>query len=29
VGAAVKIEVYTAGAEIPFRIEAIGGPGGM
>ena len=26
-GAAVKILVYTAGAEIPFRIEAHGGPG--
>ncbi len=26
-GAAVKILVYTAGAEIPFRVEAHGGPG--
>ncbi len=28
-GAAVKVLVYTAGAEIPFRVEAHGGPGGL
>lgn len=28
-GAAVKIVVHTAGAEIPFRVEVTGGPGGL
>lgn len=28
-GATVKILVYTAGAEIPFRVEAHGGPGSV
>lgn len=28
-GAAVKIVVYTAGAESPFRLEAIAGPGSL
>jgi len=28
-GAKVKIVVHTAGAEIPFRVEAIGGPGSV
>ncbi len=28
-GAKVKIVVYTAGGEIPFRVEASGGPGGL
>lgn len=28
-GTSVKIVVYTAGAEIPFRVEVIGGPGSL
>lgn len=29
VGETVRIVVHTAGAEIPFRIEVVGGPGGV
>lgn len=28
-GASVKVVVHTAGGEIPFRVEASGGPGGL
>lgn len=29
VGETVRIVVHTAGAEIPFRVEVVGGPGGV